>query len=1045
MSIYNTVAQTSENTVVASYEPVQQQDKGFQSEAELEQTFIEQLIDQGYSYANIKSFDDLKANLRECIEKLNSYTFASDDEWNSFYDNYIANGNDGIEDKAVKFHKDHAFPVHTDSGETKNIKIVDKTNIHNNILQVINQYAVTQKEGAKHDNRYDVTILLNGLPIVHIELKRRGVNIKEAFNQINRYHRESFFANDGIFDYVQIYVISNGTETKYYSNSTRREVVTLNDGTAHRKTASKSYEFTMYWADAKNDTILDLVDFTKTFFAKHTLLNVLINYCVLKESKELLVMRPYQIVACERILNRINVAYNQKRYGKIEGGGYIWHTTGSGKTLTSFKTSQLASELPYIDRVLFVVDRKDLDYQTMKEYDAFSKGAANSNKSTSVLTRQLTDPIGEKNPKTIITTIQKLATFIKKNKTHDIYNKHVVIIFDECHRSQFGKMHKAIAPAFKSYYIFGFTGTPIFAANKGGLNGTQYFTTEQTFGDQLHNYTIVNAINDHNVLKFKIDYIKTMSPKDEVDDKDVYAIEKKAVLMEPERIKLVTGYILKHFDAKTCRNEKSYKYRVIQNVSDVASDKYRGIEGKEVIEQKQTASLKGFNSILAVADIDMARLYYNEFKKQDPYKRLKVATIFSYEANQEEADVADSENPEDVNSLSATDKEFLSSAIDDYNKMFSSNYSVDADSFQNYYKDVSLRMKNREIDILIVVNMFLTGFDATTLNTLWVDKNLKMHGLIQAFSRTNRILNSVKAYGNIVCFRNLESQVNEALSIFGDKDARGIVLIKTFKEYLNGYHDETTGEDFPGFISLVDDLYTKFEHPQNLKTDEEKIEFIKLFGTIIRTHNILKCFDEYDEVIPEILSEREFQDLKSAYLRYRDEIIPKIPTEEIAKDVVFEMELIRQTEVNVDYILMLVNKYRESNCKDEEIKASIIRAVGSSPSLRSKKDLILEFLDRINASDDIYDMWIKYIEEKCKTELDSIIEELNLKQEKTYIFMTKSFNEGRVNTLGTEFPGILPPIKPFDKTRTNKKQAAADRLTAFFEKYSGLNVRIEFV
>ena len=730
MPYFNIVAQTNENTVVTEYEPVKKRSDGYQSEAELEKDFIHMLTEQGYEYLPIHTEAQLLLNLRNQIEKLNNYQF-SDKEWSRFLSENVANPNEHVVEKTRKIQEDYVQVLKRDDGTSKNIILIDKRNVHNNYLQVINQYAISQNQGAKHDNRYDVTVLVNGLPLVHIELKRRGVAIREAFNQINRYQRDSFWAGCGLFEYVQIFVISNGTNTKYYSNSTRFNAIKDHkNATGKKEKTSNSFEFTSYWADANNIIIPDLIDFTRTFFARHTILNVLTKYCIFTSEDMLMVMRPYQITATERILNRIEIANNYKKYGSVAGGGYIWHTTGSGKTLTSFKAARLASNLPYIDKVLFVVDRKDLDYQTMKEYDRFEKGAANSNTSTAVLKKQL-----EKDDcRIIITTIQKLSTFIKKNPDHEVYQKHVVIIFDECHRSQFGDMHTAIVKSFKKYHLFGFTGTPIFAANAGAVRNAQFFTTEQTFGDQLHTYTIVDAINDKNVLPFRVDYIKTMDTDPDIDDEQVWDIDREKAFMAPERIRIVTKYILDHFDQKTYRGDKTYIFNVLTNISDVATADRGAIE-----EVKQKQRVSGFNSILCVASVPMAKLYYQEFKKQmaaDPTKSLRIATIYSYGANEEESDgILDEENSEDTSALDQSSRDFLDVAIKDYNKMFHTNYSTDGDKFQNYYKDVSLRMKNKELDMLIVVNMFLTGFDATTLNTLWVDKNLKMHGLIQAFSR----------------------------------------------------------------------------------------------------------------------------------------------------------------------------------------------------------------------------------------------------------------------------------------------------------------------
>ena len=758
-SRYNLVAENPQSTVVAEYAAEYRTSRSYQSEAELERAFIEQLELQAYEYLPITAEDDLVLNLRKQLEKLNNFTF-SDAEWERFFTGEIANPNQSIAEKTATIQEDCIKNLKRDDGTVKNIYLLRKDKIHENSLQVINQYVTDE---GQRKNRYDVTVLVNGLPLVHIELKRRGVAIQEAFNQINhRYQRESFWAGSGLFEYVQIFVISNGTHTKYYSNTTRSEHIRESSEGAVKKgkRSSNSFEFTSWWADATNRPITDLVDFAKTFFAKHALLNILTRYCVFTTDKQLLAMRPYQIVATEKILSRIDVSTNYKKLGTVGAGGYIWHTTGSGKTLTSFKTAQLASKLPYVDKVLFVVDRKDLDYQTMREYDKFQKGAANSNTSTAILKRQLEDT----NARIIITTIQKLDRFIDRNKGHIIFNGHIVLIFDECHRSQFGDMHAAITKAFKNYHLFGFTGTPIFAANASSGGRPDFKTTAQAFGDKLHTYTIVVAIADKNVLPFKVDYISTVREAEDIEDKKVRDIDREKALAAPERLANIVQYIRDHFDQKTKRNS-FYKLK--------------------------DRRLAGFNSIFAVSSIDAAKKYYVEFQKQlsdaPSDKKLKIALIYSFGVNEEEIDGVIDENSEDTSGLDKSSRDFLESAIKDYNAMFGTSYDTSSDKFQNYYKDVSERVKNREVDILLVVNMFLTGFDATTLNTLWVDKNLRLHGLLQAYSRTNRILNTVKTFGNIVCFRNLEKATNESIALFGDKEASGIVLLKSYDDYYNGY------------------------------------------------------------------------------------------------------------------------------------------------------------------------------------------------------------------------------------------------------------------
>ena len=1043
MPYFNIVAETNENTVVTQYEPVKQRSDSYQSEAELEKEFIRMLTEQGYEYLQIHTEEDMVANIRAKLEELNNYSF-SDSEWDRFFKECVANGNDGIAEKTRKIQEDNVQVLKRDDGMTKNITLIDRKNIYNNRLQVINQYVVTTEQGARHDNRYDVTVLVNGLPLVHIELKRRGVAIREAFNQINRYERDSFSAGYGLFEYVQIYVISNGTNTKYYSNSTRYNAIKDSESSNTKKgKTSNSFEFTSFWADANNRVIPDLIDFTKTFFVKHTILNVLTKYCVFTSEKMLMVMRPYQITATERILNRIEIAHNYKKYGDIAAGGYVWHTTGSGKTLTSFKTARLASNLEFIDKVLFVVDRKDLDYQTMKEYDRFEKGAANSNSSTAILERQLRDS----KSKIIITTIQKLSTFIKKNaKDHPAFDKQIVIIFDECHRSQFGDMHAAIVSSFKKYYMFGFTGTPIFPANSGSVKNPKLATTEQTFGDQLHTYTIVDAINDKNVLPFKVEYHKTMAVEPDIDDEMVLDIDRKKAFEAPERITKITKYILDHFDQKTYRGDKTYVYNTLTNISEVASAERGKIE-----EIKQKQRLSGFNSIFAVSSVEMAKAYYEEFRKQikeDPTKAIKFAVIYSYGANEEEQDgILDEENPEDTSALDQTARDFLDGAILDYNQMFHTNYDTSSEKFQSYYKDVSLRMKNKELDMLIVVNMFLTGFDATTLNTLWVDKNLKMHGLIQAFSRTNRILNSIKTFGNVVCFRNLQKRVDSAISLFGDKNAGGIVLMQSFKDYYYGY-ESVDGKQMPGYVDMIEELTNKFPltEPQIIGEQNQK-DFIALFGSILRMRNLLVAFDEFKE--KELLSERDLQDYLGRYQDLRDEWKRRRDNEEstdIIDDIVFEVELIKQIEINIDYILMLVKKYHDTHCEDKEVLITIRKAIEASPELRSKKDLIEAFINGINEVDDVMIEWHDYVVQMRESELLIIIEEEKLKEDETRKFLENAFREGEVKTVGTDIDKLMPPVSRFGGgNRANKKKNVIARLKAYFDKFYGVGGNAKFL
>jgi len=1032
---FNIVAETNENTVVTEYEPVKVRADQYQSEAALEKEFIRMLCDQGYEYFSIHAEKDLIANLRTKLEELNNYKF-TDTEWHQFFHSAVANPNEHILEKTHKIQEDNVQVLKRDDGSSKNITLIDKQNIHNNRLQVINQYVIGKEDGASYDNRYDVTVLVNGLPLVHIELKRRGVAIREAFNQINRYQRDSFWAGCGLYEYVQIFVISNGTNTKYYSNSTRFNAIKNSNTSKGKKgKTSNSFEFTSFWADANNRVIPDLIDFTKTFFAKHSILNILTKYCIFTSENMLMVMRPYQITATERIINRIEIANNYKKYGSIEGGGYIWHTTGSGKTLTSFKTARQASYLPFIDKVLFVVDRKDLDYQTMKEYDRFEKGAANSNTSTAILKKQLKNP----NARIIITTIQKLATFIKKNPGHEVYQKHVVIIFDECHRSQFGDMHTAIVKNFKKYHLFGFTGTPIFSVNAGRAKNPEFFTTAQTFGDQLHTYTIVDAINDKNVLPFRVDYIKTMDVDEDIDDEMVWDINREKAMMAPQRISLVTKYILDHFDQKTYRGDKTYDYSTLMNVAEVASADRGAVEE---IKKKQRVS--GFNSIFAVASVPMAKLYYEEFKKQmsaDPTKKLRIATIFSYGANEEESDgILDEENSEDTSALDKPSRDFLEDAIKDYNEMFHTSYDTSSDKFQNYYKDVSLRMKNKELDLLIVVNMFLTGFDATTLNTLWVDKNLKMHGLIQAFSRTNRILNSIKIFGNIVCFRNLQKRVDSAISLFGDKNAGGIVLLNSFNDYYYGY-ESVDGKQMPGYADMMEELKEKFplSEPQIIGEQNQK-DFISLFGAILRMRNLLSSFDEF--IGKELITERDLQDYLGRYQDLRDEWKRRREQGEstdIIDDIVFEIELIKQIEINIDYILMLVKKYHDTHCEDKEVLITINKAIDASPELRSKKSLIKTFIAGINEVVDIMAEWHDYVVAKREEDLENIIKEEKLKPEETRKFLENAFHDGEIKTAGTDIDKLMPPVSRFGGgKRAEKKQGVISKLKNFFEKYFGI-------
>ncbi len=1052
---YKIIVEQEHTTVAAHFEVKAKPEGGYQSEARLEAEFIRQLQEQGYEYAKVKDEAGLLANLRRQLEQLNDVTL-SDTEWNRLLP-LISNEQMTIQDKTEMLQgKGYILSLLMDDGTKKNIRLIDKGNVHNNRLQVINQYEVPN--GA-HKNRYDVTILVNGLPMVHIELKRRGVDIKEAFNQINRYQRDSFWAGRAMFDFVQIFVISNGTETKYYSNTTRyAKEQESESGPRKQKTDGNTFEFTSYWTDQQNTLLTDIRDFTETFFAKNTILNILTKYCVFNVDKQLLVMRPYQIAATEKILLRIQTAINNRWQGTIRAGGFIWHTTGSGKTLTSFKTAQLASKMENVKKVLFVVDRKDLDYQTMKEYDNFEKDCANSNSSAKILQRQMKDD----NAVIIITTIQKLSNLMKPKiydtdeRLREILTKeNIVMIFDECHRSQFGDMHKLIVRRVKKYMMFGFTGTPIFAANTSA--GSKYTTTAQLFGGEpdkdgkptkaLHTYTIINAIRDKNVLKFHVDYNSTMKMKDDVERKQVWGIDTDEALHSPKRIEIVTRYIIDHFAEKTKQGADAYSMSRLVNVEDVIR------KGRRAEEQKQRVKTRGFNSIFAVDSVPTAIKYYNEFKKQlaEPgAPDLRIATIYTFNANEEEVDewgMGGDENPEDVGTApDVQSREALDKAIDDYNHLWEPNtsYSTDGDSFQSYYKDVSLRMKNKQVDILIVVGMFLTGFDAKTLNTLWVDKNLKLHGLLQAYSRTNRILNAVKNCGNIVCFRNLEEATNKSLAIFGDENASGMVFLKTFEEYYSeGYTDDRGNEHEP-YTELIRRLTEEFpvEQMDAITDDERKKEFIRLMGAILKLRNLLSSFDEFTDEA-KLIDDMHYQDYLGKYNNYYDEFRPKPHSgerEEISDDIVFEMELVKQVQINIRYILELVQQYHDSNCEDKEIIIKIKKQMDASPDMRDKRDLIEKFIDRMtpDGGGDIGEQWEAYVEQEKREQLKAIISEENLKPQETVSFVQRAFADGYVTETGTGIAKILPPSNPFLPESGEKKQTVIDKLKTYLSKFLNL-------
>ena len=1065
MDDYKIIVEQEHSTVMAHYEVEQKPAEGYQSEAKLEAAFIRQLQSQGYEYVMVKDEAGLLVNLRRQLELLNDVVL-SDSEWSRLLP-MISNEQMTIQDKTEMIQgKGYVLALRMDNGLTKNIKLIDKTNVYNNRLQVINQYEV---EDGAHKNRYDVTILVNGLPLVHIELKRRGVDIKEAFNQINRYLRDSFWAGRAMFDFVQIFVISNGTETKYYSNTTRyAKELEATGGQRKQKTDGNTFEFTSYWTDQENTLLTDIRDFTTTFFAKHTLLNILTKYCVFNVDKQLLVMRPYQIAATEKILQRIQTAIYNRWQGTIRAGGYIWHTTGSGKTLTSFKTAQLASKMEQVKKVLFVVDRKDLDYQTMKEYDNFEPNCANSNTSARILQKQLKD----EQVSIIITTIQKLSNLMKPNiydndpELREVLQKeNIVMIFDECHRSQFGDMHKDIVRRVKRYMMFGFTGTPIFAINAGA--SSKYMTTAQLFGGEpdekgkptkpLHTYTIINAIRDKNVLRFHVDYSSTMRMKNNVDTKMVWGIDTDEALHDPKRISIVSRYVLEHFAEKTKQSADAYGMNKLLNVVQVIR------QGRKAKEEKTKVKTRGFNSLFAVDSVKTAIMYYNELKRQmqEPgTQQLKIATIFTYNANEAETDdewgfEGEGENPEGTGGLDATSREALQRAIDDYNEMFGTSYTTEGDSFQSYYKDVSLRMKNKELDLLIVVGMFLTGFDAKTLNTLWVDKNLKMHGLIQAYSRTNRILNAVKNCGNIVCFRNLEEATNKSLGIFGDENASGLVFMKSFVEYYqDGYEDEQ-GKQHEPYEELIGRLQHDFpvEGMANIVDIEQKKDFIRLFGEILRLRNVLSVFDEFTEEA-KIIGEMQHQDYLGWYNKYYEEFrqtATKGDNEHITDDIVFEMELVKQVQIDIRYILELVQQYHDTNCQDKEIIVKMRKLIEASPDMRDKRELIEKFIERMTpeGSGNVGNQWEEYIEQEKKHQLDAIISEERLKPEETAAFIQRAFQDGYVTETGTGIAKILPPSNPFLPESGAKKQAVIDKLKDYLKRFMGtvepvtINVTIE--
>ena len=998
----STIAEMTNGIILANYEEIDQVQEAYQSEKELEDGMIRDLENQGYERFYGKTSEELYKNLKIQIERLNKVAF-TDKEWERFLVKYLDCPNDGMIEKTRKIQENYIYDFIFDDGHLKNIKIIDKKNIHNNILQICNQI----KQKGKHKNRYDVTILVNGLPLVHIELKKRGVNLHEAFNQIHRYSKESFNAENSLYKFVQIFVISNGTYTRYFANTTARN--------------KNHYEFTCEWADTKNKVIRDLKDFTATFFEKRTILEVLTKYCVFDSNNTLLIMRPYQIAATERILWKIESSYQNKKSGKIKAGGFIWHTTGSGKTLTSFKTAKLATELEYIDKVFFVVDRKDLDYQTMKEYQKFQPDSVNGSKDTKELKRS----IEKQDNKIVVTTIQKLNEFVKKNPSHEIYDKHCVIIYDECHRSQFGDAQKNIRKSFKNYYQFGFTGTPIFPENALGSD-----TTAGIFGAQLHSYVITDAIRDKKVLKFKVDYndirAKFKAAETETDDKKLKELEKR-MLLHPERISKIVEYILKVYNTKTHRNE------------------YYNIKQKR---------LNGFNAIFAVQSVEAAKLYYEEFQKQQENlpeeKRLKVATIYSFAANEERNAIGDipDENFE-PSAMESTAKEFLDKVISDYNDYFKTNFSTNGNEFQNYYKDLSKKVKDKKIDILIVVGMFLTGFDAPTLNTLFVDKNLRYHGLIQAFSRTNRILNKVKTFGNIVCFRDLEKATKNAIKTFGDENSVNIILEKSYNDYIKGFKDEETGKSVKGYIDLCNEIVKKFPKPVEIEKNQDKKEFAELFGELLKTENILKNFDEFEN-FEKIISDRQMQDMKSVYVDICEEIRNAGKDDQNNSneqgidfsDIEFQIDLLKTDEINLDYILELILEKTKEHDDIETLKSEIRRIIRTSLGTRAKENLVINFINKtdlkkLKNNGEILDAFYKYAKEEKKEKIDELVKDENLKEDSRR-FIEKSINKGFVDYAGSELDSILPPTSRRKGAREVKKQSVLEKIRKMVEIFIGI-------
>ncbi|MDP3664946.1 MAG: type I restriction endonuclease subunit R [Nitrosomonas sp.] len=1036
MSDYKTIAESNNFIVLDKYAKEWQVNESYQSEYDLEREFIQDLQNQGYEYVpDLNTPDKLLANAREQLQALNNMQFA-DGEWLRFVETYLDKPSDTIVDKTRRIHDDYIHDFVFDDGRIQNITLLDKKNIAHNKVQIIKQFEQT----GSHANRYDVTVLVNGLPLVQVELKKRGVAIREAFNQMHRYSKESFNSEHSLFTYLQLFVISNGTDCRYFANTTQR--------------SKNSFDFTMNWAKADNSLIKDLKDFTATFFQKNTLLNVLLHYSVFDVSNTLLVMRPYQIAATERILWKINSAYQAKNWSALEGGGYIWHTTGSGKTLTSFKAARLATELDFIDKVFFVVDRKDLDYQTMKEYQRFSPDSVNGSDSTAGLKRNL-----EKDDnKIIVTTIQKLNNLMKGEGDLPIYNKQVVFIFDECHRSQFGEAQKNLKKKFKRFYQFGFTGTPIFPQNALGAD-----TTASVFGRELHSYVITDAIRDEKVLKFKVDY-NDVRPQfkaieTELDEKKLSAAENKQALLHPDRIREITQYILNNFRQKTHR-----------------------------LQAGGYQASKGFNALFAVSSVDAAKLYYESFRdlQKGRDKPLKVATIFSFAANEEQDAVGDIlDESFDVSAMNSSAKEFLSAAIADYNALFKTNFSVDSNGFQNYYRDLAKQVKTKEIDLLIVVGMFLTGFDAPTLNTLFVDKNLRYHGLMQAYSRTNRIYDATKTFGNIVTFRDLEQATIDAITLFGDKNTKNVVLEKSYKEYMEGFTDVVTGEARRGFVEVVKELEQRFPDPSAIEKEADKKAFAKLFGEYLRVENVLQNYDEFaslkamqnvdmndpaaveefkakhylsDEDLValqaiKIPAERKIQDYRSTYNDVRDWLRREKSSTEKEKstidwdDVVFEVDLLKSQEINLDYILELIF---ENNKKIKD-KASLVedvrRVIRASLGNRAKESLLVDFinqtdLDKIGDKASVIDAFFTFAQAEQQREAQELISAESLNSEAARRYITTSLKREFASDNGTELNAVLPKMSPLNPQYLTKKQSVFQKIAAFVEKFKGVGGQV---